>query len=424
MSEINNLVLVGLNHRTATLDIRQSAYFSAEQLPVFLKRLSSVPEILECMLIPTCNRVEILAAVEHRDDGINVIESFLTDYSAISPLLLHPKLYRFSGEQTVRHIFRLASSLDSMIVGEPQILGQLKSFYSEAVKAGTAGFHLNSLVQTAFRVAKKVRSQTSIGENPVSAGSAAAELARNIFADLREKKILIVGAGKMGKAALRHLHEAGVEGISVVNRNVDAAIDLAGRFDGIAAPLSELRACISHADIVIISTGASEILIDTPMAEAIMRERKNAPLVFIDISALPNVDPGVGKLPDVFYYNIDDLGSVIETNLNKRAKAAMEAGKIVDDEVRNFTRRIRFSKSVPLISRLQQQMEDICRSELHRCLNRMESPSPKDIFELELTATRIAAKITHPLLRRLRERGELNEEALCADLIKDFLAEK
>jgi glutamyl-tRNA reductase len=420
MSEISNLVVVGLNYRTAPLDIRQSVYFNTDQLEPCLKSLSSRPEIIEALIISTCNRVEILSNVENLENGIQTIESFLTEFSELSPLILHPKLYRFSGLQTVRHIFRLASSLDSMILGEPQILGQLKSFYTRAVTADTVGFYLNSLVQTAFRVAKRVRTETSVGKNPVSAGSAAAELARNIFGDLRDKKILIVGAGKMGEAAVTHLHDEGVQKIYVMNRTRTAAEELAGRFHGIAVPFSELRSCIPLVDIVIVSTGSSDILIDYAMVQDTIRDRRSSPLVFIDISALCNVDPDVGKLADVFYYNIDDLGSVVETNLNQRVKAAANAEKIIDEEVRKFMSKVRFSKAAPMISLLQQRVEELCRDEFGRCLNRIEPPSPEDRKELELMVTRIAAKIAHPLLVGLRKKSDSGDDAICADLIREL----
>ena len=336
-----NLVIVGLNHRTAELDLRQLASFDAGQLSIGLNQLSSRPGILEAVIISTCNRVEFLSNVEQEDAGVDSIETFLSEYSQIPIAQLRPKLYRYADNQAVRHVFRVASSLDSMILGEPQILGQVKSCYSAAVDAGTVGTYLNSLLQAAFRTAKRVRSETSIGEYSVSVSSAAVELVRKIFGDLHKKSILIVGAGEMGEAAVRYLADTGARNLYLTNRSLEAAQELAQRYNGIAVPFADLRQSIAHADIVFTSTGASEILIDQPMVQGIMHGRKNAPLAFIDISVPRNVDPEVGSLDNVFCYDIDDLQAVVEANLHERVKAASAAEKIIDQEVESFFAKIK-----------------------------------------------------------------------------------
>jgi glutamyl-tRNA reductase len=413
-----NLVVIGLNHRTAELDFRQLASFNAIELPEAMKQLAARPNILESMIISTCNRVEILSNVDHLDNGIYSIESFLSEFRKVALSVLQPKLYCYHNEQAIRHVFRVASSLDSMILGEPQILGQIKSCYSTAIDAHTVGTYLNSLLQAAFRTAKRVRTDTSIGEYPVSASSAAVELARKIFDDLHKKSILIVGAGKMGEVAVRHLVSSGVKAIYVANRSLDAAKELAARFHGTAVPFSELREWIARVDIVITSTGASEILIDRPMVQQIMHGRTNAPLVFIDISVPRNVDPEVGNIDNVFCYDIDDLGTVVEANLQERIKAAAAAEKIVEQEVQAFCSKLKSLKVAPVATQVQSRIEEICHAELQRCLNKIGPQDSKQVQELELMISRIAAKIAHPLLMQLRSGQDSEHHSVYVDLIK------
>jgi glutamyl-tRNA reductase len=419
-----NFVLVGLNHRTATLDFRQLASFNAIQLPEGLKRLSERPGILESMIISTCNRVEILSNVDSPTDGIASIESFLSEFSQIPLPRLQPKLYRYNDEQAVRHMFRVASSLDSMILGEPQILGQVKSCYSIAFDARTVGIYLNSLLQTAFRTAKRVRSETNIGEYSVSVSSAAIELIRKVFGDLPKKSILIVGAGKMGETTVRHLMEIGAKAVYLTNRSPEAAQELARRFHGMAVPFTDLREWISRSDIIITSTGASETLIDRHTIEHIMHERKNAPMVFIDISVPRNVDPGIGTIDNVFCYDIDDLGTVVEANLHERVKAATIAEKIVDQEVQAFCTKLRSLEVAPVVMQVQGRIEEICQTELQRCLRKIGPQEPKHVQELEMMISRIAGKIAHPLVMQLRNGREDSNESTYIDLIKRIFKTK
>jgi len=419
-----NLVLVGLNHRTAEVDVRQQASFGAEQLPEGLKRLSTFPKILESMIVSTCNRVEILSCVEQHSEGIDMIESFLSEYSRIPLPQLQDKLYRYSDEQAVRHIFRVASSLDSMVLGEPQILGQLKSCYGIASDANTVGTYLNKLLQAAFRTAKRVRSETSIGEYPVSVSSAAVELARKILGDLQKRSILIVGAGKMGEAAIRHLVETGAQSIYVANRSPEAARELAAQFRGTAVPFAELRQWVSRADIVITSTGAPDILIGVPMVQQVMHDRKSAPIVFIDISVPRNVDPQIATIENVFCYDIDDLAAVVEANLHERLKAASAAEKIVDQEVQAFYAKLKSIDVGPVVIQVQGQIEEICKIELQRYVKKTGPQEAKQLQELEHMISRIAAKIAHPLITQLRNEKDATGEQAYADLIKQLFKTK
>ncbi len=414
-----NLLLVGLNHRTAKVDIRQRASFKAEQLPEELLRLSGRPGIKEAMIVSTCNRVEILTRVESHEEASSTVRDFLSEYSGIEAPQLESSLYRYDDEQAVRHVFRVACSLDSMILGEPQILGQLKSCYTTAVDAQTVGSFLNSLLQSAFRIAKRIRSETSIGEYPVSVSSAAVELVRKIFGDLQKKSILIVGAGKMGEAAVNHLAAIGAVALYVTNRSPEAARDLAEKFNGIAVPFEELNAWIGRVDIVITSTAATDMLINRSMVERVMHDRKGAPIAFIDISVPRNIDPGIGKIDNVFCYDIDDLGAVVEANQHERVKAAATAEKIIEQEVQTFCKRAKSPDVGPVVRQVQGHIEDICKNELERYLRKTGAMEPKQIQELEAMIARIAGKIAHPLVVQLRsEQGSQNESAAYMDLIK------
>lgn len=408
-----NFILVGLSHRTAEVDIRERVAIQASQMPEALRQLAERPGIRESMIISTCNRVELISHAENSQAGIDALESFLAESSTMARQELRQKLYHHSGEQVVRHVFRVAASLDSMILGEPQILGQVKSFYDLAVDAHTVGAYLNSLLQAAFRTAKRVRSETSIGEYSVSVSSAAVELSRKIFGDLRNKKILIVGAGKMGEVAVRHLAASGASTIRVTNRSLEAAQELAARFRGTAVPFGELQQAVAHSDIVITSTGSEDILIERIMAQSVMVERKNEPIVFVDISVPRNVDPGVADIDNVFCYDIDDLGAVVEANLQERRREASLAEKIVDQEVDSFCARLKSLDMGPVVAQLQGRIEEICRLELERYLKRVGTQDTRETQELETMVSRIAGKIAHPLVAQLRSayQDPLHQEA-------------
>jgi glutamyl-tRNA reductase len=415
-----NYVLVGLNHRTAGLDLRQQAFFDADRLPKGLNQLSGYPDILETVIISTCNRVEILSNVNRLTEGTDSIEAFLSEFSGIALPELQPKLYRHTGDQAVHHLFRVASSLDSMILGEPQILGQIKSCYNTAVDSDTVGAYLNMLLQASFRAAKHVRSQTSIGEYSVSVSSAAVELVRKIFGDLGKKSVLIVGAGEMGEATLQYFADIGVKGIYVANRNPDAAKDLARSYEGIPVPLHELSDWIMRMDIVFTSTGASETLITPSMIESVMAKRKGEPIAFIDISVPRNIDPDVGNINNVFCYDIDDLQAVVDANLQERRKAAAEAEKIVDAEVASFCTKLKSFEVAPVVTQVQGRIKEICSTELDRCMRKIGPQDPRQIRELESMISRIAGKIAHPLVMHLRGGHDTIDKTAYLDMIKQI----
>jgi glutamyl-tRNA reductase len=397
-----NLVLVGLNHRTAGVAIRERIAFQETRLPGALRNLAARTGIHEALIISTCNRVELISRVSEVSEGLATMEEFLAENSQVPPAQLGQMLYRYIDAEAVRHLFCVASSLDSMILGEPQILGQVKSSYGTAVETHTVGTYLNTLLQAAFRVAKRVRTETTIGEYSVSASSAAVELARKVLGDLRESSILIVGVGKMGEMAVRHLVSSGAGTIRVTNRSAETAAALAELFHGTAVPFGELPHWIARSDIVIVSTGAPTAIITRAMAESFMRERRRAPIVLVDLSVPRNIEPAVGQLDNVFCYDIDDLGAVVDASLQQRRKAAQLAEKIVDQEVETVCFRLKSLDVAPVVVQLQNRIEEICRNELTRYLRKSGPRDVKEVEELESMVARIAGKIAHPLITHLR----------------------
>ena len=415
---MSNFVLVGLNHRTAEVGIRERAAIQAERMPDALRELSAHEGIRESMILSTCNRVELLSLADDHEQGIAALEFFLRQHSQLSSQDLENKIYQYTGDQAVRHVFRVASSLDSMILGEPQILGQVKSSYSLAVEAQTVGSYLNSLLQAAFRAAKRVRSETGIGEYSVSVGSAIVELSRKILGDLKDKRILIIGAGKMGEMALRHLVSSGAETVQVANRSAIAARNLAERFHAMSVPFEDLSMAMIRSDVIITSTGAAEILINHSMVHQAIHQRKNAPFVIIDISVPRNVDPNVSSIDNVFCYDIDDLGAVVEANTLERRREAARAEKIVEQEAQSFCAKLRVRDLTPIAMQIQDSIEGICQSELQRHLKKIGTYSLQETQELESMVSRIAGKIAHPLLAQLKS---LHQDPSRQDVYVDFI---
>jgi glutamyl-tRNA reductase len=403
---MSDLVLIGLNHRTAGVEKRERAAMPVADVPGALADLTARPGIQEAVILSTCNRVEIVSRAEKTDSALGVLESFLAETSGLQTPELSDSLYRYAGSQAVRHVFRVASSLDSMILGEPQILGQVKSAYTLAVEAGSSGAVLNNLFQAAFRVAKRVRTETSIGEYSVSVSSAAVELARKILGDLGHSTILIVGAGKMGEVTVRHLSDSGARSVYVTNRSAKAAAGLAARFRGTAVPFDQLRYWLAHTDIVIVSTAAPDVIIDRAMVSSAMRSRRNRPVVFIDMSVPRNVDPAVSDIDNAFCYDIDDLGAVVEANLAERRGAAAAAEKIVHQETEAFWGKMKSLDVAPMVVEVRRRIEEVCHSELARYLKKTGPRDPKEIKELEIMVSRIAGKMSHPLVTQIKSAHE------------------
>lgn len=391
------LILLGVNHKTTPLEIREKmALSSGYEEP--LATLNKLPGIKEYYLLSTCNRVELLLVAAPDADLVNNILHFLFG-DKLSKEKCREYLYLYYDEEAVNHLFRVSSSLDSMIVGEAQILGQLKEAYRYAAKYNCTGPLLNRLLHKSFSVAKRVRNETGIGSSAVSISYAAVQLAKKIFGELKDKKVLLIGAGEMAELAAEHLVGQGVTEVVVANRTLSRAVDLAKKFNGQASSLEELSDQLERVDIIISSTGAPGIVVNKDDVKPLMRSRKNKPLFFIDIAVPRDLDPKLNDVDNVFLYDIDDLSTVVEMNKSARDVEAVKAGRIADEETLKFMRWYDGLSLKPTIAALRRKTDEICKSELARTINRLESVSDGDRKMLERMVSAIGSKVVHdPLI--------------------------
>jgi glutamyl-tRNA reductase len=408
-----SIVLVGLNHKTAPIAVRERLAFTDEACAEGLRALVDGKVVNEGLIFSTCNRVEVVAAttVESETDGRKRITDFLSQSRRVAQEDFSSHLYSHADDAAVRHIFRVASSLDSMVVGEPQVLGQVRRAYALAVSAGTAGRVLNRLVHQALHVAKRVRTETGIAASAVSISYMAVELGRKIFGNLKGRTVLLVGAGEMAELSARHLVSAGVARVLVTNRTGETAQKLATQFNGEAVEFSRLPAHLAEADIVICSTGASEYLITPAIAREALEMRRNRPAFFIDISVPRNIDPEVGNIPNLFIFDIDDLESVIASNIREREREAERAELIVDSEVMQFQQALRTLDLGPTLGALRQKLQDIARSELARQRQRLGELTPEQERAIESLLLSTVNKISHPIIHRLKSSYDAGENA-------------
>jgi glutamyl-tRNA reductase len=369
------------------------------------------------MIVPTCNRVEILAAVDSQAEGLT---SFLHRHFGLDPALLAPHLYEHRDQEAVRHLFRVAASLDSMVVGEPQILGQVKEAFAVARASGTVGAQLEHLLQSTFAAAKKVRSETEIGSNSVSIASVAVELARKIFGSLEGRTVFLVGAGKMSELAARHLVQQGAGAILVTNRTLERAQRMAESFQGKVIPFELLHEAASQADIVISSTGAPHPIFRREHGVAFLQRRRNRPMFFIDIAVPRDVDPAMGKLEGLFVYDIDDLQQVAVAHLSERSREAIDAEALINAEVARFHQRLLAVNVAPAIVALQQQAEEIRQSELKRVQARLGSLSAEQSAAVEALTRGLVNKFLHPPMQALKQAARENDETRLAALCETW----
>jgi glutamyl-tRNA reductase len=394
------LVIVGVSHVSAPLAVRESLAFPADALAGALLSLCEQTGASEAMILSTCNRVEVYA---HASSGPEAIAEFLCATRGVAPASLTEHLYRVAGPEAVRHAFRVAASLDSMVIGEPQILGQVKDAYRVAEAAGTLGATLGALRNRSLAAAKRVRTETGIGHNAVSISYVAVELAKKIFGDLRDRRVLLVGAGKMSALAARHLVNGGARATVLGGRTFVRAEELAASLGGTAAPFESLRSELSRADIVISGTGAPGIVIHKADVEAARSARRNRPLFLIDIAVPRDIDPQVAKLDGVFLYDLDDLKSVAEANLRERKKEATAAEALVEKEVREFLDWQDSLEVVPLLRQLRARGEEIRKGELDRVRRRLGALTPEQEQALEAATSAIVNKLLHEPTVRLKE---------------------
>ena len=399
-----SIVLIGINHKSAPVEVRELLAFTDDACSAGLRTLVDGDIVKEGIIVSTCNRVEVLAttAGDQLSDSVERVKQFLSKTDTLPRSFLESHLYQHTDDEAVRHLFRVTSSLDSMVVGEPQVLGQVRRAYSIALEAGTAGRILNRLVHHSFRVAKRVRTETGIGANAVSISYMAVELGKKIFNSLDGHTALLIGAGEMAELSARHLLTAGVSRLWLANRTEKRSNQLAAELGGEKIAFTDLPLYLSHADIVICSTAADEYLVTEAMAREALSKRRNRPSFFIDISVPRNVDPAVGKIPNVFVFDIDDLESVISSNIREREREAERAELIVESEIMQFQQTLRVLDIGPTIGALRNKLQDIAKDELSRQRSRLGPLTPEQERAVEALMVSTVNKISHPLLSHMR----------------------
>jgi glutamyl-tRNA reductase len=396
--------ITGVNHRSAPIEVRERLVFDEPSLAAALLDLKRRPGFCEGMILSTCNRVEVALTCEDAT-ALLAVDEFLADTRNVARDWVTPYLYRYEDGEAIRHLFRVAASLDSMVVGEPQILGQLKSAYAVAKEHGAVGGFLDTLLTRAFNVAKRVRSETEIGANAVSVSYAAVELARDIFGTLDGKKVMIVGAGKMSELAARHLRRSGATHIFVTNRTHERAIEMAQVFDGKIIEYTKFLAFLPEVDIVITSSGAPHYILTRDEVKKVIDARRNRPMFLIDIAVPRNIEPSVNKLDNVFLYDIDDLQKVVDTNLVGRMQSAEEAEAIIREEVERMVARLKTREVVPTIVSLQEQLERLRVGELTRMRGKFGALTPEQEEALIALTKGIINKIAHGPISELRRQA-------------------
>jgi glutamyl-tRNA reductase len=406
------IVIVGMNHRSAPIEVRESVAFEDRYVRDALARLSAYPAVQESVILSTCNRVEVVAAVTDAQIACRDMKIFFDQQrTAHGASELEEHLYTYLGGEAVRHLFRVAASLDSMVVGEPQILGQLKGFYDAARQAGTVGTVLHRLFHRSFFVAKRVRTETGIASRAVSVSSVAVDLAKRIFDRLDDKSVMLIGAGKMGDLMARQLQRNGVKSLMVTNRTFERAVAVAGRMHGSPILFEDFPHYLKLADLVIGCTGTPEILLDTAAVEKVLRERKQRAMFFIDIGDRRNFDPAINDIDNAYLYNIDDLREVAEENLQERSSEAQKAEVIVAQEVENFGRWIVSLERVPTIAALRSHFDEIRRRELARSLSgALRDLSSEQRGALDDMTAAMINKILHDPISRLKKEPSEDDE--------------
>jgi glutamyl-tRNA reductase len=410
-----NFQLLGVNHNTAPVEVREKLAVPDSRLPEAMKRLAAHPGVEEGVIFSTCNRVELLAQTKN---GSADLRAFLRDYFQMDPTEFAPHLYERVGRDAIRHLFRVASSLDSMIVGEPQILGQVKDAYATARAVGAVHSQLDLLLTRAFAVAKRVRTETAVGSSAVSVASVAVELAKKIFGSLQGKQVYLVGAGKMSELAARHLLAHGAASIFVANRTHERAAQLAAKFDGEAIRFEELYETCDRADIVITSTGAPHAIFRREHGELFLSRRKNRPMFFIDIAVPRDVDAEMNKLDGIFVYDIDDLQQAVSMHVASRKEEADRAEAIIDLEVERFQARLQAREVVPTIVSLQDHLETIRQAEIDRARGRLGTLTADQELALDSLTRGIVNKIMHTPISTLKTAAREAEATTVVEVVR------
>jgi len=417
---MTDIFLIGLNHNTASVELRECLALSSDEAAASLSRLRDEPTIREVVIFSTCNRVEILIATDNGDASIEAAKRHLSETKRIPVSRFDDALYLYRGDEAVRHLFRVASSLDSMMVGEPQILGQIKSAFLLATRKKTSGVILNRLLHRAFFVAKRVRTETGIGDHAVSISYAAIELGRKIFGSLEGKKALLIGAGEMAELAVEHLIRSRSGDIFVANRTFERGVEMARHYNGQAIRFEEIADYLKVVDIIISSTGSPDFVITREPVKAMMKSRKNRPLFFIDIAVPRDIDPKINRLPNVYVYDIDDLKSVIDENIEDRRREALKGERIVDEAVIRFRQWHESLDVVPTVVALRKKMSAIADSEIKRTFGSLPHLTEKDREAVGRMTTAIVNKILHDPTMVLKTNGGHRNTSAYLDIARQL----
>ena len=404
-----NILAIGLSHKTASVELREKVAFNGPKLEEGLLGLKQLSGVNEVTLLSTCNRVEIYLSVKDRIAAAEAVKDFISGFHGIGRPEFERSLYVHDNTEAVRHVLRVASSLDSMIVGEPQILGQLKDAFEFSLSKKTTGVLLNRLMKKAISTAKRVRTETRIAENAVSISFAAVELAKKIFTELSGKAFMLLGAGEMAELAARHLVSSGVTDVKVSNRTYSRGCELASDFNGKAVRFEDFISELVHTDILICSTGAPTYVLLKDQMQRVMKERRHRPVFLIDISVPRNIDPEINKIDNVYLYNVDDLQEVVDTNILERKKEATKAETIVEEEVAKFDHWLTTLDSVPVIVALRQKAEDIRRDEIEKFRNKYPDLDREKMEAVEHLASALTNKLIHNPTVALKESAEDRE---------------
>jgi glutamyl-tRNA reductase len=416
-----HVIVVGLSHKTAPVEIREKLAVPESRLGEAVSRLCSYPGVREGLVLSTCNRVEVYAVVEELEAGFGQVQEFLADaHLSLSSEQLTPHLYWHAGDRAIGHLFRVASSLDSMIVGESQILGQIKDAFEVSLTHKTSGLLLNKIIKKAISVAKRVRTETKIAETAVSVSYAAVELAKKIFSNLSEKTVLLIGAGEMAKLAARHLIANGVRQVRITTRNFQHGLELAQHFNGTAVPFEDYKMELAAADIVLVSTGAAHYLVNADDIQRAVKQRMNRPIFLIDISVPRNIDPAVRPIDNAFLFDIDDLQMRVEQNREERLQEAEKAEHMVQDEVAVLRQWLKSLEVTPTIVALRARMEEIKRRETEKTLNRLQHLSADDRAAVEAMASAIVNKMVHGTMVTLKSEASSSGGAAFVEAARRF----
>ena len=405
MAEVN-LILVGVNHKTTPVEIREKLAFTKGKIEESVDHLFNFPDIIEHTILSTCNRVEIYARANCQDSAIKSIKQFICDFHGLSLLELEDHFYSYRNKEAVEHLFRVSSSLDSMILGEAQILGQVKEAYSLARDLRSTGLVLNQLFEKAFSIAKKVREETGIAERSVSISSAAVELAQKIFDDLENHTVMLVGTGEMAELAAKHLISYGVKTVYVTSRTYERAANLARTLNGSALDFEAFKNELHRADIVITSTSAPNFIIKKEIVEKAIHERKNKPIFFIDIAVPRDIEPDVNDLENVYLYDIDDLHVVVSANIKEREKEAENAMNFISQEVTKFNNWVGALDAVPTIVEIRKKAENIRKQEIEKTLKKISHLSENDKQLLRQMSSSLVNKILHKPTIKLKQKTQ------------------